>query len=189
MDLVHWALDLRGPTAVETEGPLFDPVSTPAWCIAKYEHPARGNQPPVKLTWYDSELKPVIAGNLKVNGRPLSEVFKSGQLFIGTEGMLVSDYNKHVLLPEEKFADYKRPEQSIPKSVGHHREWVEAIKSGGPTTCNFDYSGALTEAVLLGTIAYRTGRRIEWDAANLKITNAPDAQHLVHKEYRKGWVL
>jgi len=189
MDLPHWALDLRGPSAVEAEGPPFDPVTTPEWCIVKYEHPARGNRPPVKLTWYDSGLKPVLAGILKVNGKPLGEVFKSGQLFIGSEGMLVSDYSKHVLLPEEKFADFKRPEQSIPKSLGHHREWVEAIKTGGPTTCNFDYSGALTESVLLGTIAYKTGRRIEWDAANLKITNIPSAQDLVHKEYRKGWTL
>jgi predicted dehydrogenase len=189
MDLVQWALDLRAPTAVEAEGPPYDPVTTPAWCIAKYEYPARGQQPPVRMTWYDSELKPVLAGNLKVNGKPLTDVFKSGQLFIGSEGMLVSDYNKHFLLPEDKFTGYKAPEPSIPRSPGHHREWVEAIKSGGTATCNFDYAGALTEAVLLGTIAYRSGRRIEWDAANLQITNAPDAQQLIHKEYRKGWTL
>jgi predicted dehydrogenase len=189
MDLVHWALDLRSPTAIEAEGPKYDEVSCPEWCIVKYEHPARGDQPPLKLTWYDSELQPVIAGNLKIKGRPLGEVFKSGQLFIGTEGMLVSDYNRHVLLPEDKFAGFKPPEQTIPKSVGHHREWVEAIKSGGTTTCNFDYSGALTELVLLGTVAYRSGRRIEWDAANLKVKNAPEAQQFVHTEYRKGWTL
>ena len=84
MDLVHWALDLRAPTAVEAEGPPFDPVSTPAWCIAKYEYPASGQQPPVRMTWYDSEMNPVLAGNLNVNGKPLSDVFKSGQLFIGS---------------------------------------------------------------------------------------------------------
>jgi predicted dehydrogenase len=189
MDLVHWALDLRSPTAIDAEGPAYDPVSCPEWCIVKYEHPARGEQPPVKLTWYDSGRQPVIAGNLKIKGKPLGEVFKSGQLFIGSEGMLISDYNKHVLLPEDKFAGFKPPAQTIPKSIGHHREWVEAIKTGGPTTCNFDYSGALTEAVLLGTIAYRSGRRIEWDAAHLKVKNAPEAQQFVHTEYRKGWTL
>jgi predicted dehydrogenase len=189
MDLVHWALDLRAPTAVEAEGPKRDPVSCPEWCIVKYEYPARSDQPPVRLTWYDSELQPVIAGNLTIKGKPVGEVFKSGQLFVGSEGMLVSDYNRHVLLPEDKFSSFKPPEQTIPKSIGHHREWVEAIKSGGTTTCNFDYSGALTEAVLLGTVAYRSGRRIEWDAVNLKVKNAPEAQQLVHKEYRKGWTL
>jgi hypothetical protein len=103
--------------------------------------------------------------------------------------MLVSNYTRHDLLPQDKFTDFKPLAQTIPPSVGHHREWVEAIKGNGSTLCNFDYSGGLTEAVLLGTIAYRTGQRLEWDAANLKIKNSPQAQQLVHKEYRKGWTL
>jgi predicted dehydrogenase len=189
MDLVHWALDLRAPAAVEAEGPPFDPVSCPEWCIAKYEYPARGNSPPLKLTWYDSGKQPELAETLKIDGKPLGQVFKGAQLFIGSKGMLVSDYNRRRLLPEEQFKDFTPPPQTIPSSVGHHREWVEAIKSGETTTCNFDYSGALTEAVLLGTIAYRSGKRIEWDSANLKVKNSSEAQQLVHKEYRKGWTL
>jgi hypothetical protein len=121
--------------------------------------------------------------------KPLGEVFKSAQLFVGSEGMLVSDYGRHCLLPEEKFAGFKRPQQTIPTSVGHHREWVDAIKAGGKTTCNFDYAGALTEAVLLGTVAYRSGKRVEWDAEKLQVTSSPEAQELIHKEYRKGWTL
>lgn len=190
MDLCHWALDLRAPLAVEAEGPPVDSVSTPAWCIARYEYPARGDQPPLKLTWYDSGKQPELAEKiLKIGDRPLGQVYKGAQLFIGSEGMLVSDYTKHHLLPQEKFADYKRPPQTIEKSVGHHREWVDAIKNGGTPLCNFDYSGALTEAVLLGTVAYRCGKRIEWDAANLKVKNSPEGQQLIHKEYRKGWTL
>ena len=189
MDLAHWALDLRAPTAVEASGPPYDPVSCPAWCIAKYDYPARGDQPPVKLTWYDSGKQPELASTLMLGGKPLGQVFKSAQLFIGSEGMLVSDYGRHFLLPEDKFAGFKPPERTIPKSIGHHREWVEAAKTGGNTTCNFDYAGALTEAVLLGTVAYRSGKRLEWDAANLKVTNSPEAQQLIHKEYRKGWTL
>ena len=110
-------------------------------------------------------------------------------MFVGEDGMLLSDYGRHILLPEEKFADYRRPEPSIPKSIGHHAEWLQAIKEGGSTTCNFDYSGALTEAVLLGTVAYRSGKALEWDAEKLKVTNSPEAQTLIHKEYRKGWEL
>jgi predicted dehydrogenase len=189
MDLAHWALDLRAPTSVSADGPPVDAVSTPEWCIAKYEYPARGDLPAVKLTWYDSGKQPEIAKSTMLGDKTLGEAFKSAQLFIGSEGMLVSDYGRHYLLPEDKFAGFKRPPQKIPTSVGHHREWVEAIKSGGKTTCNFDYAGALTEAVLLGTVAYRSGERIEWDAENLKVTNSEKAQALIHKEYRKGWTL
>jgi predicted dehydrogenase len=188
-DLAHWALDLRAPTAVAAEGPPYDAVSCPEYCIARYEYPARGKQPAVKLTWYDSGKQPDLASQIMLGGKPLGQVYKSAQLFIGTEGMLVSNYSQHHLLPEEKFAGFKAPEPTIPRSIGHHREWVEAIKTGGKTTSNFDYAGALTEAVLLGTVAYRSGKRIEWDAANLQVTNAPEAQQFVHKEYRKGWEL
>ena len=189
MDLCHWALDLRAPSTVVAEGPPVDAVSCPEWCIVRYEYPARGQQPAVKLNWYDSGKQPELIQNMKVKDKPLGEVFKSAQLFIGSKGMLVSDYNKHFLLPEDKFKDFQRPEQTIAKSIGHHREWVEAIKTGGKTLSNFDYAGALTEAVLLGTVAYRSGQKLEWDAANLKVKNSPEAQQLIHKEYRKGWTL
>jgi hypothetical protein len=174
---------------VSAKGPKFDSVSCPEWCEATYEYPAREKMPAVTVHWYDSGRQPELARTLKIGDKPLGDVFKGAQLFIGSEGMLVSDYGRLVLLPEDKFAGFARPEQTIPASIGHHREWVEAIKSGGKTTCNFDYSGALTEAVLLGTVAYRSGRRIEWDAEQLKVTNAPEAQQFVHKEYRKGWTL
>jgi hypothetical protein len=110
-------------------------------------------------------------------------------LFVGAEGMLITDYGRHQLLPEAKFADFKRPEPFIADSIGHHREWVEAIKTGGPTTCNFDYSGALTEAALLCNVALRTGKKIEWDAVNLKAAGVPEADALLRREYRTGWTL
>ncbi len=188
MDLVHWALDLRHPVTCRADGPPVDEVSTPPWCIVHYEYPARGDQPPVKVTWYDGGKKPEILSTLKkADGSPLE--WGNGQLFIGEKGMIISDYGRHMLLPEDKFRDYQRPEPSIPRSIGHHQEWIEACKTGGPTTCNFDYSGALTEAVLLGTVAYRSGQALEWDAVNLKAKNAPDAERFIHKEYRKGWTL
>jgi hypothetical protein len=103
--------------------------------------------------------------------------------------MILSDYSSYRLFPEEKFADFQPPKQTLAPSVGHHREWIDAIKTGGTTTCNFDYSGALTEAVLLGTVAYRSGETIDWDGKQFKANNAPAAQKLLHKEYRKGWTL
>lgn len=188
MDLVHWALDLRAPTSVEAQGTPVDPITPPAFCLAKYQYPARGDKPAVTLHWYDGGRKPELLATLKgPDGKPVE--FGGGQLFIGSKGMLLSDYGRNMLFPEDKFVGFKRPEPTIPASIGHHKEWLNAIKTGGPTTCNFDYSGALTEAVLLGTIAYRTGEKIQWDAANLKVTNSEKGQHLVHKEYRKGWTL
>ena len=163
-------------------------MSCPAYTIARYEYPARGELPAVNVTWYDSGKRPELLQTLKdKNGQPFN--WGGGQLFVGSKGMLISDYSRHVLLPEEKFADYKRPAPTIPNSIGHHKEWLEAIRTGGETTCNFDYAGALTEAVLLGTVAYRSGKKIEWDAAAAKVTNSPEAQQFVHKEYRKGWTL
>jgi len=196
MDLAHWALKLRAPTSVAAQGPEVDPVSTPAWCIAEYDYPARGDLPPVKLKWYDSGQQPQQLAELlqrqptDQDGKPLNENnTKSGQLFVGERGMILSNYTQRSLLPAENFADFKPPEPYLPASMGHHAEWLHAIKNGGVTTCNFDYSGALTEAVLLGTVAYRAGGAIDWDAENLRVTNNERAQQLLHKEYRQGWTL
>ena len=171
----------------------MDSVSTPRYCIARYQYPQRGNLPPVKLVWYDSgKQPPLLAKIMKTkpkdqNGNAMGT--GGGQLFIGDDGMLLSNYEQRCLLPQEKAADFKVPDPFIPNSIGHHNEWLNAIKNGGPTTCNFDYSGALTEAVLLGTVAYRSGETIEWDAKNLRCKNSEHAQQFVHKEYRKGWTL
>jgi hypothetical protein len=84
-----------------------------------------------------------------------------------------------------QFDGFQPPAKTIPDSIGHWNEWVQACKTGSPTTCNFDYSGALTETVLLGIVAYRAGTRIEWDAARLEANG--DAEQYVTKQYRKGF--
>ena len=91
------------------------------------------------------------------------------------------------MFPKEKFADFEPPAPTIPDSIGHHAEWIKACKDGSPTTCNFDYSGALTESVLLGNVAYRAGKRLEWDAKEMKATNCPEADKFINKQYRHGW--
>ena len=110
-------------------------------------------------------------------------------MFLGSRGMLLADYGRHQLLPEAQYADFKRPDPFIPDSIGHHREWTEACKTGGPTTCNFDYSGALTEAALLCNVALRTGKKLTWDAGKLEAPGCPEAAAFIRREYREGWKL
>jgi predicted dehydrogenase len=185
MDLPHWALGLREPSTVEVvDGPPVHPDSTPPWLIVRYEHPARGEQPPVKLTWYHGGKLPSAA----VLSPELAQKWKGGGvLFIGSKGMLLSDYGNHILLPEKTFAGFVPPQSVIPDSIGHHAEWIQACKTGGPTTCNFDYSGALTQAALLGNVAYRTGKKIEWDSKSLRAKNCPEATQFIQHHYRSGW--
>ncbi len=120
MDLPYWVLELRYPTTVSARGPEVDPVSTSPWCIVEYQYPARGALPPVKMTWYDGGKRPELLSTLKDReGKPLD--WNSGQLFIGETGMLLSDYTRHMLLPEDRYADFQRPEPFIPASIGHHQ--------------------------------------------------------------------
>ena len=188
MDLPHWALGLRQPLTVEVvDGPPVHEESTPPWLIVRYEHPARGDQPPVTLTWYHGGKRPELLPSL-VSEEQLSK-WPSGVLFIGDKGMVLSDYSKHVLLPEKDFADFVPPAPFIKASVGHHQEWIEACKTSGQTTCNFDYSGPLTETALLGNVAYRIGKKLEWDAKKLRAKNCPEADQYIQHHYRKGWKL
>lgn len=182
-DLAYWALDLKYPTSIEAEGPPPLPDATPPWLIVQYEYPARGDLPPVKLTWYDGGKRPPIQKEADLPD------FAAGVLFVGESGMILADYGRRLLWPEEKFVDFQAPEPFIPNSVGHHREWVQGCLTGEETTCNFAYSGPLTEAALLGLVSYRAGERIEWDGENLKATNTDEAAQFVRRPYREGWTL
>jgi len=184
MDLPFWALDLRYPATVESEGPPVHPESAPTWQIVRYEFPKRRDMPPVKLAWYHGGKRPEYFAE---EGR--MPKWGDGVLFVGKKGMLIADYTRYKLLPEKDFAGFVPPTPYIPDSIGHHAEWIEACKTGGKTTCNFDYAGALTEAVLLGNVAYRCGKKIAWDAKRLRITNAPEAAKFLRRDYREGWTL
>ena len=179
MALPFWALDLRHPTRCEAEGPDVHPETCPLGLLVRYEFPERNGLPPVKFTWYDGNRIPKQVAGHSVPG--------SGVMFIGTEGEMYANYSAKKLFPADKFARYQPPAPTIPRSIGHHAEWIKACKDGSPTTCNFNYSGALTEAVLLGNVAYRTGESLQWDAKNLKAIHCPSADRYIQKEYRKGW--
>jgi len=185
IDLAFWALKLRDPLSCEAHGDPdpASPYTNPHWLISTWEHPATDDHQALTLTWYDGVQRPKVD-----TGQDLKK-WGLGVLFVGEKGMILADYGKHLLLPADKFKDYQRPEPTIPPSLGHHQEWLHACKTGEPTLCNFDYSGKLIEHNLLGNVAYRTGKKLQWDPKNLKATNAPEADQFIRREYREGWSL
>ena len=183
IDLPFWALDLKYPDTVEAEGTPRHPECYPLWLIARWTFPARGNQPPVTLTWYDNDKRPPHIKRYNLPNWP------KGILFVGSGGMLLADARRRELYPREKFADFQPPAPSIPPSPGHIAEWLRACKGGPPALCNFLYSGPLTETVLLGTVAFRVGEKLNWNPESLSAANCPQADRFLRREYRKGWTL
>jgi predicted dehydrogenase len=182
-DLPFWALRLKAPRTVEAFGPPPHPEIAPASMHAVYEYDARGAMPPVRLTWYQGEDKPEPWTTGAIPR------WSDGILFVGSKGMILSNYTKHVLLPEKEFQDFKRPEPTIPRSPGHWIEWLNACKTGSPTMSNFEYAGWLTEANHLGNVAYRAGKKLQWDPVLLSAANASEADPFIRRTYRKGWSL
>lgn len=191
IDHVYYALGLTAPTAVEACGSarvvenwnvVENNETYPDASIVRYEFPARGQMPAVTLTWYDGGLKPPRPEGLEKE----RELPDGGVIFIGEKGAMMEGR----LIPETRMKEYNRPEKTIPRIAGSHEEnWIRACK-GGPAACaDFSYSGPLAEAVLLGNVALRTGKRIEWDPVNVRVTNVPEANELVKRPYRQGWTL
>jgi len=184
MDLPFWALDLRYPTSVVAKG---EKTSTgdndvPDNMQVDYYFPARGNQPPVHMTWYHGAWKPPGAEDYDKTSAVL---FESGN----GSGRLLADYGTRKLFMLDG-SEPAPPPESIPNSIGHWAEWANACRTRGTTTCNFDYSGALAEAALLGNVSYRAGgQKLDWDAEKLRATNTSDADPFIRREYRKGWTL
>jgi predicted dehydrogenase len=182
MDLPFWALDLRYPTSIEAKGEKTSQGDNdvPDNMQVDYHFAARGDQPPVHLTWYHGAWKPEGAEVYEKN---------SAVLFEGTSGRLLADYSTRKYFMNDG-TQPQPPAASIPNSIGHWAEWAQACKTRGPTTCNFDYSGALAEAVLLGNVSYRAGgQKLAWDAAALKATNCSAADDFIRRQYRSGWTL
>jgi predicted dehydrogenase len=201
LDPVFYALKLTHPTSVEASFSTFVPQGLtwdkpfntetyPRASIVHYRFPARGDRPSLKLTWYDGGLMPERPDELEPD-RKMGSMY-GGLLFIGERGKIICGAHGAGglrIIPESQMQAYERPPRRLPRSVGHHAEWIEACKSGPPAGSNFDYAGPLAETVLLGNIAIRAGERIHWDPAQMKITNLPEANAYLRRDYRPGWSL
>jgi predicted dehydrogenase len=191
------ALKLGYPSTISAESGPVNPETYPAWAKVVYEFPAREGMPAVKLTWYEGRKdgKLVLPPAELLHGHKFSD---SGCLVVGDKGTLYcgDDYGEtRRLLPEKQFKGYTPPKPTLPRNGrgddGMKWEWVQAIKKGDPKIAlsNFDYAGVLTEAVLLGNVAIRAGEKLEWDGANLRVTNVPKANDYIRRAYRTGWKL
>jgi predicted dehydrogenase len=183
------ALKLGYPTSVEACTSGVNSETAPLASIVRYEFPARGDLPPVKLTWYDGGLMPPRPAELE-DGRRFGNA--DDNLYVGDKGKMLG----HRLIPESRSKEYGKPPQVLPRSPGHHKEWIRACKGGPPAGSNFEASGPMAEVVLLGNIAVRMGQKLYekglklyYDGPNMRITNVPEANEYIRREYRKGWTL
>ena len=187
MDGANWALKFGSPASVEVVDSA--PVSVdmaPNWSVIRYQFPERNGLPPCTYTWYDGGKKPERPKEMEAENWE-----SSGTIFIGDKGKIMcGEYiGRPRLLPESSMAEYKRPAPSIPRVPGNspYKDWIRACKGGPPACSNFDVSGPFTEVVVLGNLALRLGKKIDWDGVNMKARGLPEADQFIHAQYRKGW--
>jgi predicted dehydrogenase len=189
LDPVFWAMKLDAPKTIEATSTGLNPDTHPLASIVTYEFDARADMPPVTIKWFDGIVPPRPEG--VANDVDLGDN-QGGIVFKGTKGMLTCGrYGGNPrLLPEQLMKEYKRPPQTIPRIAHPHAVgWVKACKGGPPAMAEFGYAGPLNEMCCLGNVAKRVEGRLEWDAENLRVTNNPEANRYIRKEYRKGWSL
>lgn len=189
-DAACFALDLTAPSSIEAFGAGgVDSEMAPPGGVYYYDFPARGAMPPVRFTWYDGGLGPRLPEGLEEDDQLGSG--GNGTLFIGSKGMITCPgwAGDPRLLPGSKMDDFQRPAKTLPRSKGHHRDWVDACKGGAPASANFGYGAGLTEMGLLGLVAMRVGGKMQWDAAAMKSPNSPKADAYLRGSYRAGWEL
>jgi predicted dehydrogenase len=190
IDPAWWALELDYPTRIEAEPGPFNKETYPQRTVIKWSFPARGERPPVTVTWYDGANRPPRPAELE-EGRKLPG---QGGVYYGDEGTILYPHMGSArLIPDSKMRGFKMPEPFLPRVAGgaggHYTEWIEACKGGRKPLSNFDYAGPLTEAILLGNVAALAGGTIDWDGPAMKITNSPEANQYLRRDYRRGWEL
>ena len=206
------ALKLEYPISIEAESSGVNAYTAPKSSKIRFEFPARGDLPPLSFFWYDGGNKPaadvtegmnlasVRGGKKKKRQEELKpgDIPGSGCLIVGDKGVLFTpdDYGMvFKLYPDDDFADYKGPAETLPRTGANaesadpkqHEEWIKACKGGPKPYSSFDFASLLVETILLGNLALRTGKKLEWDGPNMKAKNCPEANSLVSVTYRKGW--
>ena len=195
-NLAFMGLKLGLPVRVSAESGQINPETYPAWATITYEFPAREAMPPVTLTWYEGAKE----GRRNLPAADLlhgEELPPSGMIFVGERGAVFTpdDYGAdQVLLPRDKFADFKPPEPRLERLGGkisfddsHKREWIRAIQGGPRPLSNFDYGATMTESMLLGNVAVRLGKQIDYDGQSGRVTNCAEAAPLLDPGFRRGW--
>jgi predicted dehydrogenase len=162
------------------------PESPPIASMVTWDFPARGVSPPVRMTWYDGGLKPPRPPELEAD-RKLED---DGVIYNGEKGTILSGFTgEPALIPAAKSQDMAPPPKAAHRTLGHYQEWIDACKGGRPATCEFDFASRVTETALLGNLAVRTGKLLEWDAESMRISNDADANRFVEEPYRAGWAI
>jgi predicted dehydrogenase len=192
IDQPFWALGLQYPTSVISSstpwgGTAKDPGTYPLAMTTRYDFAARGSAPPVSLHWYDGGLMPMFAADF-----PLPGGDGGGGVFVGDSGVITYETygNNPKVFPEAAASRAESVAKSVPRIEGSHEaNWAKACKGDGKTSSPFDYAARLTETMLLGVVALRAGqsKRILYDGAAMRVTNLPDVNQWLTREYRAGW--
>ena len=191
-DIPYFAMKMEYPDTVQATSTKFNNESWPVSETVHYEFPARGDMPPVKLSWFDGGIMPSRPDGIEP-GRKMGDN-DGGVMFYGDKGLLMCGcYGSNPrLVPETAMKSYKRPDKTIPRSPGIHQEWVQCIKEGKQATSNFEYASKLTETMMMGNIAIRMApknMKLAWDGKKGEFTNLPEANEYLIREYRPGWTL
>jgi predicted dehydrogenase len=188
MDPAFYALDLPATRSAESQSSPLGQESYPAWQILTFDFASQsGNGPGLKVLWYDGGKLPPKPEHVADE----IDLADNGIYFVGDKGTMVGGgwSGAPQLFPQKRRDEFQLPPKTIPRSPGHRQEWIQACKARKPADAKagFDYSGPFTEALLVGNLATRLQKRIEWDSAAMRATNAPEADELIHKKYRDGF--
>lgn len=190
MDLLWNVIDATLPTTAEAKGEKFNPDVTPVEAELHFEHPATDWRGPIRVSWYQGGAMPQSPKSYV----DLNKI-DHGAMFKGTKGYVISDFGSRIVLPFGDNADltYYRPRSSdkVLPPLGHfQKQWIEACKNPSlKTACDFEYSGNMIEQLVLGLVAYRVGKKLEYDGATGRVTNCPEANEFLSRKYRPGWKL